>query len=48
VADGIDPRTVRAAMKIENSQAITMQALFENWIEFIKLGKKVSLIWGKK
>lgn len=47
VSEGIDPRTVRAAMKAENSQAITMQTLFEAWIEHVKIAGKVSLIWAK-
>jgi hypothetical protein len=38
VAQGIDPRTARAAIA-ENTQAMTMQALFESWIEFVKVAK---------
>jgi len=48
VADGIDPRNARAAAKTENTQALTMQALFDAWIEFVKLANKVSLIWAKR
>src|SRR5262245_9175973 len=40
VAQGIDPRTARAAAIAENIQAITMQALFESWIEFVKVAKE--------
>lgn len=48
VSEGIDPRTVRAALKTENSQAITMQALFDAWIDFVKLGESMSPIWAKR
>lgn len=40
VAQDIDPRTARAAAIAENTQTITMQALFESWIELSKLQKK--------
>jgi integrase len=36
VAKGIDPRNARAAKIAENTQAITMQKLFEAWIDFLK------------
>jgi integrase len=48
VAEGIDPRSARAAAISENTQAITMQALFDNWIEFLKLTNKVAENWIKK
>lgn len=48
VTEGIDPRNVRAAAKTENMQAITMQTLFETWIESVKLANKASLIWAKR
>lgn len=48
VADGIDPRTARAAMKANNAQAITMQKLFDIWIEFEKLAGKVTAKWIKR
>lgn len=48
VSEGIDPRTVRVAMKTENSQAISMQTLFEAWIDFVKLEGKISPIWAKR
>lgn len=48
VSDGIDPRSARAAAKVENIQAITMQALFDAWIDFVKLTQKVSLKWIKR
>ena len=37
VDDGIDPRTAKAAAIADNTQAITMQVLFETWIEFEKI-----------
>jgi len=37
VANGIDPRKARAATQAENTQAVTMQILFDAWIEFLKL-----------
>ncbi|STX47799.1 Uncharacterised protein [Legionella hackeliae] len=45
VADGIDPRNARAATKAENTQAVTMQALFNSWIEFIKISSNVTAVW---
>jgi hypothetical protein len=48
VAKGIDPRSARAAKRTENSQAITMQKLFEDWIEFVKLSGQVTPLWMKK
>ncbi|OGT41678.1 MAG: hypothetical protein A3F13_03980 [Gammaproteobacteria bacterium RIFCSPHIGHO2_12_FULL_40_19] len=48
VAQGIDPRTVRAAAIAENTQAITMQSLFEAWIEFVKIAKEITLKWAKQ
>lgn len=48
VAQGIDPRTARAAAITENTQAITMQALFKNWIEFVKIAKEITPKWMKQ
>jgi len=48
VAQGIDPRTARAAAIAENTQAITMQALFESWIEFVKVAKEITPKWMKQ
>ena len=48
VTEGIDPRTARAAVKAENSQAITMQTLFDAWIEFLTLTSKVTPAWVKR
>lgn len=48
VADGIDPRNARAATKAENTQAVTMQALFNSWIEFIKISSNVTAVWIKR
>jgi hypothetical protein len=48
VADGIDPRNARAATKAENIQAVTMQALFNSWIEFIKISSNVTAVWIKR
>jgi len=45
VAQGIDPRTARAAVIAENTQAISMQDLFDVWLEFIKLAKEVTPKW---
>lgn len=48
VAQGIDPRTARAAAIAENTQAISMQSLFENWIEFVKVAKEITPKWMKQ
>lgn len=48
VSDGIDPRNARAATKAENTQAISMQVLFESWIEYIKIANEVSPTWIKR
>lgn len=48
VKDGIDPRHARAATKQENIQAVSMQVLFESWIEYIKIAKEVSPTWIKR
>lgn len=48
VADGIDPRKARAAAKIENMQAMTMQELFNAWIEFMRQVDKDNLICAKR
>jgi integrase len=48
VAEGIDPRTAKAAAIAANAQAITMQALFDTWIEFEKVTKRVTATWIKR
>ncbi len=48
VAQGIDPRTARAAAIAENTQAITMQSLFESWIEFVQIAKEITPKWMKQ
>lgn len=48
VAEGIDPRTAKAAVIAANAQAITMQALFDTWIEFEKVTKRVTATWIKR
>ncbi len=47
VDDGIDPRAEKAAVIAENMQAITMQTLFERWIEQEKITKRVTEGWIK-
>lgn len=47
VAAGIDPRTAKAAAIAENAQAITMQVLFDAWIAFEKVTKRVTPLWIK-
>ena len=37
VKNGIDPRNTRAAHKTENIQAISMQVLFDSWIDYLKI-----------
>ena len=48
ISQGIDPRTVRAAVIAENTQAISMQGLFDVWIEYVKLTKEVTPKWMKQ
>lgn len=48
VNSGIDPRTAKAAVIPENMQAITMQVLFERWIEFEKSTQRVTNTWMKR
>lgn len=48
VAEGIDPRNARAAVKAQNSQAITMQELFSSWIEHVKIAGTVTPQWIKR
>jgi len=48
VSLGIDPRAARAAAIAENTQAITMQSLFESWIEFVKIAKEITPKWMKQ
>lgn len=42
VAQGIDPRNARAAKIAENTQAITMQKLFEAWIDFLRVSESAT------
>jgi len=48
VKDGIDPRNTRAAHKADNIQAISMQMLFDSWIEYLKIAEEVSETWIKR
>lgn len=48
VSQGIDPRYARTAKQTENSTAITMQKLFNDWIEFIKLAGVITPKWIKR
>lgn len=45
VAEGIDPRNARAARIVENTQAITMQKLFDQWFDFVKASQSVTPAW---
>lgn len=47
VDDGIDPRHAKAATIAENMQAVTMQVLFDRWIEQEKITKRVTQGWIK-
>jgi hypothetical protein len=48
VKDGIDLRNTRAAHKTENIQAISMQVLFDLWIDYLKITIEVSGTWIKR
>jgi integrase len=48
VSEGMDPRIAKAAAKAENIQAITMQGLFDAWIDIVKLNKEISATWVKR
>lgn len=48
VSQGIDPRHARAAKQAENTSAITMQKLFGDWIEFVKLAGEITPTWIKR
>ena len=48
VDDGIDPRTAKAAAIAANAQAITMQVLFDTWIQFEKITCRVTSTWIKR
>lgn len=48
VSQGIDPRNARAAIQAENTQAVTMQKLFADWIEFVKLTNIITPSWIKR
>ncbi|RUR15179.1 site-specific integrase [Legionella sp. km535] len=48
VRKGIDPRTARAAEKAENTEAITMQTLFDNWIAYVKATEQMTDLWAKR
>lgn len=43
VSQGIDPRYARAAKQAENVRAITLQKIFDDWIEFVKLANTVMM-----
>lgn len=47
VDGGIDPRHAKATTIAENMQAVTMQVLFERWIEQEKITKRVTQGWIK-
>ena len=47
VDDGIDPRNAKAAAIAENMQAVTMQVLFDRWIEHEKITERVTQSWIK-
>lgn len=44
---GLDPRQVRAVKRTENIEAVTMQALFESWIIFLKERNSITPKWLK-
>ena len=44
----MDPRIAKAAAKTENIQAITMQGLFDAWIDIVKLNNEISATWIKR
>jgi len=48
VSQGIDPRHARAAKQAENTSAITMQKLFNDWIKFVKLADEITPTWIKR
>lgn len=48
VSQGIDPRHARAAKQAENTSTITMQKLFSDWIEFVKLAGEITPTWIKR
>lgn len=48
VSQGIDPRSARAAAITKNVQAMTMQSLFEAWIEFTKQAGDITPAWINK
>lgn len=48
VDQGVDPRTARAAAKADNTQAISMQALFDSWIGYAKIAGEMDLAWVKR
>lgn len=47
VDNGIDPRHAKAAAIAENMQAVTMQVLFDRWIEQEKITRRVTDGWIK-
>lgn len=48
VALGVDPRTARSASIFENAHAVTMQVLFDTWIDFETMAKRVTVTWIKR
>jgi len=45
---GIDPKQARAAKRAVNAQALTMNTLFENWLEFVRQSDQVTEAWAKR
>jgi len=47
IKEGLDPRQVREAKKTENTEAVTMQVLFEYWVTFLKDRNAITPKWIK-
>jgi integrase len=47
IKEGLDPRKIRAAEITQNTEAITVQKLFEFWIAFLKERKAATPKWLK-
>lgn len=48
VETGVDPRKARAAAKIKNIQALTMQTVFDAWLEFKRKARKDNTVCAKR
>lgn len=48
VSEGLDPRQVKAAARDDNLKAMTMQALFDAWLDFTRAIGKVTPKWIKR